>query len=444
MKRSRNASLVLLASVLAVSCTGHTVAAPKTPPPDLSKFLHANYTVVMQHAIKLDKTHPEAVVVVSSGPGLTPDAPVQGGTQDVQLLTYDPVAKRWNLALDAANKVVPAGFVARQGNDPAQTEAVALLPQDHLISDASAQVVTFQPGQTSLVIYGIDSYYNHPPGVLAIVNLVNGSPQVSYYDAESNLSGLKVTGKPGAQRLTISASFTAPGDAGCCPVRDYTQVIGSTDDGHSSPPSVGVIEDDRPWLGAYVTSDASEPDALAVVGTVDGTPASSLLHIGDRVIGVLGETLPSKQPNLTSPVFDLLALHKPGDSVTLVVKRVGKRLQLPVVLGSRQGQGFTLDGTKESSLDVEVGPTPLGSVPKAVVITSVVANGVGAKGGLSIGDRITKVGNTVIADPLDLAVALWGHSFEALTIAILRPDGTPASGPITPTQADLAATADPL
>ena len=132
--------------------------------------------------------------------------------------------------------------------------------------------------------------------------------------------------------MTISASFTAPGDAGCCPVRDYTQVIGSTDDRHSSPPSVGVIEDDRPWLGAYVTSDASEPDALAVVGTVDGTPASSLLHIGDRVVGVLGETLPSKQPNLTSPVFDLLALHKPGDSVTLVVKRAGKRLQLPVVL----------------------------------------------------------------------------------------------------------------
>lgn len=242
--------------------------------------------------------------------------------------------------------------------------------------------------------------------------------------------------------MTISASFTAPGDAGCCPVRDYTQVIGSTDDRHSSPPSVGVIEDDRPWLGAYVTSDASEPDALAVVGTVDGTPASSLLHIGDRVVGVLGESLPPKQPNLTSPVFDLLALHKPGDSVSLVVKRAGKRLQLPVVLGSRQG--FTLDGTKESSLDVEVGPTPLGSVPKAVVINSVVPNGVGAKGGLSIGDRITKVGNTSIADPLDLAVALWGHSFEAVNITILRSDGTPASGSITPTQADLAATADPL
>lgn len=59
--------------------------------------------------------------------------------------------------------------------------------------------MTFQPGQTSLVIYGIDSYYNHPPGVLAIVNLVNGSPQVSYYDAEGNLSGLRVTGKPGEE-----------------------------------------------------------------------------------------------------------------------------------------------------------------------------------------------------------------------------------------------------
>lgn len=49
-----------------------------------------------------------------------------------------------------------------------------------------------------------------------------------------------------------------------------------------------------------------------------------------------------------------------------------------------------------------------------------------------------------VHDPLDLDVALWGRAFEAVTIKIIQPDGQQAAGSITPTQDDLAVTADPL
>jgi hypothetical protein len=440
----RQSLSVVMAAAAVLMCSACTGKAASVPEPTLGTFLHANYSVTNQFKIKADTSHPESVVVVSKGPGLTPDAPVQGGTQDVQLLTYDKIAKRWNVALDAANKVVAEGFSGDGAMDPASTGPTALLPQDHTISDAKAQVVTFQPGQTSLVIYAVDEYYNHPPGLIAVVNLSDQSPQVSYYDAESGLTAPTVSGKPGSQRLTVTAAFSAPGDPGCCPARYYTQVIGSTDTGHASPPSVGVVEDDRPWLGAYVTSDSSVPGVLAVVGTADNTPASSLLHIGDRIVGVVGETPKADSSNLSSPVFDLLALHKPTDQVTLLVLRSAKRIQLPATLVSRMSSGFTTSGSKQATIGVSVVPSPVGRTRRDVVITSVAADSVASKGGLAVGDEITAVGNVVVHDPLDLLVGLWGHAFEAVDIKIVRADGSTAEGSITPTQDDLSLAADPL
>ncbi len=438
----------LSALLLTTACTSQQVPPPdatrQVPAPDLKQFLHANYSVSRQFPVKVAKAQPAAVVIVSSGPGLTPDTPVQGGTQDIQVLTYDTIAKRWNLVLDAANKVVPVGFAEGQANDPASSGPVALLPQDHPISKASAQAVEFQPDQTSLVIYGIDSSTNHPPGVLAIVNLTDTSPQVSYYDSESNQSEPKVAGAPGNQRLTVSASFAAPGDPGCCPVRNYLKVIASTDDGHSSPPKVGVVEDDRPWLGAYVAQDPNVPGVVAVVGTADGSPASSLLHLGDRVLGLVGESNARGTTNVGSPLFDMLGLHKPGDKVTLLAERLGKRLQLPVTLASYASPGFTTAGAKQASIGVEVTRSPVGSSPAAVVISKLMSGGAALASGLEVGMTILQVGDVVVHDPLDLEVGLWGHAFQTVNIKILQTDGRVGSGSVTPTQDKNPISADPL
>lgn len=432
--------------LLAAACSsGHSTApaaaastpspAVSAPPPPLAQFLHPNYRVVSEQAITLEgQGRPADEVVVSTGPGLTPGQPVQGGTSDVQVLAFDPIAKRWNLTLDAADKIVPAGFHV-PGTDPTQVSGdQVLFDQTHPVSQVWARLVQVAPGQPVLAIYGLDDYYNHPAGILAFVDAADGAaPTVTSYTSETNLSAPTVTGPATAQRVTVTADYLAAEDAACCPVRQFTETFGASGDPHTASPAITVVADDRPWLGAWVADDPLHPADAVVVAVQDRSPASSVLHVGDRLVGVDGAAKPANSAG--NPVFDEIALHHPGDQITLTVSRARALVHLPVTLASRKDSPGDQDAPPAATIGIQGSDAPAGSTPGALVV-AVQPGSPAEAAGLAHGDVITGAGDVDVRGIVDLQAALLGKIATAvpLTVGIshtvtvtVTPDPAPAN-----------------
>lgn len=91
----------------------------------------------------------------------------------------------------------------------------------------------------------------------------------------------------GASRRTPQRLFS-PVNPLSAPVRDYQFILAS------ARGQVGVVSDNRPWLGAGVSavdsSSASSPMELR--GTVSGSPAAGVLQLGDVIVSVDGQRVP--------------------------------------------------------------------------------------------------------------------------------------------------------
>ena len=431
-KLARTSCVVVGAVMLAgctVSCTGSGISgppppvAPIAPAPDIGAFLLPNYRVTLSFSAPLEALpRPADIVVVSAGPGSDVTQPVQGGTQDVQVLSYDSVAKRWNLVFDAAQNVL----------DPSRldtTEQTAsgpqpLLPQSHMITDTTAQTAQLVSGTPHLVIYGVDDSTNHPAAILAVLDFSGGSATVSYVDSEVDMGHPTLSGVPGAQRLTVSAAFATPIDPACCPVRQYTQIIGSIANDHTSARDIGVIEDGRPWLGAWYATTPDHPDGPAiVVGTADNSPASSVLSVGDELIGVADTTLPNGD-TYQPAVVDQIAVHRPSDQVTLQVKRHGQPMTFVVTLISRNSPAHSMVMPPAAGLlGVQAQDAPTGSPPGALV-ERVDSGSAGVQAGLNSGDVIIAAGSVAVTSLADLQVALMGQAGRSLALRVVRADGS--------------------
>lgn len=410
----RLAGCVILTTLVAgqlAACSGE----PKVPAPDLSKFLHANYSVTGQQKIGLVPGEPDAIVVESTGPGPTKEKPVSGGTQNVQVLAFDTQAKRWVVVFDASDQI--------------SVEQVAtgmpLLDQTHPIERAHAQALRFAGAdRPSLAIWGLDNSTNHPSFAIAVVSLTKGAATVKFAQTGTDPDNLgldvpRVSGDPKAQVLKLVADFVPAGTPACCAVRTYTRTVSMNGQ------SVQVTADDRPYFGVYATPDLTT--AGATVLRVDpGSPASKKIRVGDVIVGVDQEAAAEDDDTGSSaPIVDALAKHHAGDVVDFRVKRGAITATLPVRPSSVLDPGFLAAEPENGHLGVTVDDsdfTILDGTQESPLLPA----------GLSAGDRLLSVNGRAIRESDDLAIALWGTGGQSVPIAYEDSEGVDHTVNITP------------
>ncbi|MDF3313481.1 PDZ domain-containing protein [Rhodococcus sp. T2V] len=392
---------------LATTAQPSVLSSPVSEP-DYSSVLHPNYRVVTTSALDLGGGPTPDRIVVSAGPGLDAGKPVDGGTQDVQILSYDAIAERWNVTFDAANTMTAAGSL----------DAVPLLPQTNRL--ASVTVKGFRADQDKpayLLITGVDSTANHPLTLTGIVSLSDGVAKMAYRSNQDMNATVQVEGPDtGPQTLTVASDYFPPWAPACCPLRKYTRTIGARGD-------AGLLidlSDDRPWLGVWLgqPSEGDGPTGSGVVvSTIPGSPASAVLQPGDLILGVKGAAVPVGRPVYA---FDEVGSHYPGDSVTLRISRHGQDSTVGVTLGSMADPHAAQPSAPiEGFVGIQVQPAA-GSTP-GLEVADVSAGAPAARAGMQEGQIVTAADDVPVRTFTDLLVALTNKAGHSLTLTVVDP-----------------------
>lgn len=338
----------------------------------------------------------------------------------------------WTVAGPLVDRRFGAVYLGECATGPTTTGPQPLFAQADMITDTTAQTAQLASGVPYLVIYGLDDASNHPAGTFAVLDFSSGSATVSYVDTAVDMSRPTLSTAGGPQQLTVSAAFATPIDPACCPVRRYTQVIGSIANDHTAPRDIGVIEDDRPWLGAWYATASDHPEGPAiVVGTADNSPASSVLRVGDELVGVADTTLPNGD-TYQPAVVDQVAVHRPSDHVTLQVRRHGQPMTFAVTLASRDIPAHSSATPPMAGLlGVRAQEAPAGS-PSGALVGQVESGGAGARAGLMTGDVIIAAGPVAVTSLVDLQTALMGQAGRSVALRVVRTDGSLVTLSATP------------
>jgi len=172
----------------------------------------------------------------------------------------------------------------------------------------------------------------------------------------------------------------------------------------------------RGWLGVQIqplTQDLSDSLKLTdtngalVADAQPNSPASSAgIKAGDVILSVDGKAIKNPRDLALS-----IAADQPNTTVDVTVWRDGAKQDINVKLGTlpgskqaAQSQSKTDQGTGKTSLSglgITVAPSDNG-----VAIASVDPNSIADDAGLSAGDQILSVGNTMVASTEDVAKAV--------------------------------------
>ncbi|MGD0272424.1 MAG: PDZ domain-containing protein [Gaiellaceae bacterium] len=345
----RAAVLAVLAVLLAslAGCGGSSSKAKTSstssslpssvPKPGLARIVPANYVVKkVWYANLTGQTVPDAVVS-SKGPavgelGLHP--------AELQVVSWDPIAKRWNAIFDAQkNKVLQQQYGTIVSNEYV-TSPPDMTPTAEPVLDPTAEgdvnqvaFVRFGGEKTPDLVFTTTQNYGGSgvPGNLAVVGFKRSEANVLYLWYGDGGAGFRVAGSGLNQTLDASAQFWTAVDAHCCPIRAYSFVIGS-----GGEQGITSIRDDRPWLGLFVKAeremDSTSP--VRVVGVVPGTPAASVFQEGDVITALVGAKVSEDQGLLGPALLDQIALLKAGVTASFKVDRGGQTLTLTAKLGS--------------------------------------------------------------------------------------------------------------
>jgi hypothetical protein len=418
--------LAVAGTLLAAGCTQSVSGARRTdqpsqlatppPEPDLAVSLHPNYRVSNVSQVNLTGGATADRVVVSTGPGLDPTSPVSGNTGDVQVLAYDAVAKRWNVVFDAANKL-PA--------DSPPSTVTALLPQTDRLGAVAAQPVQLAVGEpVKLLITSIDSAANHPYNIVGILGFESGASHLAFQDIFMNAT-IQIAGpRIGPQTLSFTSDYFTPADPACCPLRKYKKSIG-----RKGPDGlVGVLSDDRPWLGAWLAAPLgtdAPPGSGVITAIVGGSPASTALKVGDIVTGIAG-TLPSATqtgPSTTGTVaaFDKIGSLHAGDRASFIVQRDGTSSTVPVVLGSPSDPSNRNPASPRAAvIGISVADGPPGRTP-GIPIAQVALGGPASRAGLEVGQIITAADGVSVRTITVLAALLTNRADSSVSLTVLNP-----------------------
>jgi hypothetical protein len=253
--------------------------------------------------------------------------------------SWDQVARRWVVIFDA-QKVKPPTFSFGVESSNAGIRGLNGTPDEQTpILDPRAQAevkrvvfVRFRPGKGETLVFSTSSNYGGSgvPGSLVALDVSHGEANITYYWGGDGGASFNVLGKAPNQRLRARAFYWTDVDAHCCPVRSYLFTIAAAPNR-----SIGVVSDQRPWLGVYV-SPAPEYSraALRVLGVVDGSPAHGSLQKGDVLLGLKNAPPLKAQPGLGPSLLDELSSLNSGQTARLSVLRGGSTFTVGIKLRS--------------------------------------------------------------------------------------------------------------
>jgi hypothetical protein len=270
------------------------------------------------------------VVVTSTGP---PTGLLSAHHDDLQVLSWDPIARRWAAVFDAQKvdgNVFPPG-PHESNNNPGYPYGFSGTRSAILDAKADAQVsvdqVRFLPllgtKRDQLVFSATYVAAGGMRGILAIVDVEGGVANVLYtWSGHSGLGNWRVAG----DAIHASANYFAPDDAECCPVRTYQFVLSARGG------SITEVADDRPFLGAIVRRTTR---GLAVVDVARSTPAAGRIRPGDVILDI--ENAPPAGPNaspVSRSIYNKLARFRAGQTASFLVSRGGIRVVESIKLAS--------------------------------------------------------------------------------------------------------------
>jgi len=313
--RFAGALAFLVATAFTVSGAQAGVAAPE---PNLARLVPANYRVLrVLHARLSGQTVPE-VVVTSVGPlnrySLHP--------ADVQVLSWDALAYRWNVVFDAQR--------VRYG------PALLIDPRAEVLIGRIA-FVHFVPAVRRDLVFAA-SRYGGSGGLtqLVVVEFRNGEAGIAYLWSGDWGATFRVAGSAAKPALVATAPYRTVVDPRAQPVRSYRFAVGLRGG------FLQELRDDRPWVGLLVTGTDQSPATpigtpqshLRVVGVVSHSPAAAAFRVGDVIVGVTGPRAARKAGLLGPALIDEIAAQHAGERVGFTVRRGSHYLRLTLKLGS--------------------------------------------------------------------------------------------------------------
>lgn len=340
---SSNVTVVKTVTVTASTVRQATALPAAIPHPRFAAVLPPNYRAskVWYHRLGSQGT-PDAIIT-STGP---PIGSLSFHSSDLQVLSWDPIARRWTVSFDAQKVAMPdTSFGTAQSNAPiepfnasaAGTNSGPILDRQGDVGIGQVAFVRFAPKQgTDLAFTASTSYGGSGTGTqLEVVDFANQEANIAYSWSGEGLYGFTVSGPPSRERLQANAAYWTVEDPHCCALRSYRFTVGAvrTTGNYSY---ITELSDQRPFLGLYLkSSDPQEISApVTVLGVVPGSPAAALFRTGDLILSVANAPK-LKSTNLLGPeIVDELAEFNAGEKAEIVVRRGGATLTITATLGS--------------------------------------------------------------------------------------------------------------
>ena len=417
----------MLATLVACSSSGHKVtpkASTNAPTPRLADFVAPDQQVTAVQQVNLDGGPVHQVVVTT-----TKTAAQTGAARDLLLLSWDGFAKRWTVAFDAAKQAVDiggdTGAPGTIGLPLSSLPSKPLLPVDQAANPLTVTEIHDAPGKGSDLAIWTNLVFADGEGLLAaVLHYENQQSQIVWSFTNSESGSVTVVGNAPNQSLQVSTAWETGVDPHCCPVRPYEFTVARHDSDGAR--TFAVVQDDRPWLGAYIT-DNSEVAAIA-----KGSPGDGVLLPLDILQGVEGTASPS---NITGPsIVDVLAVHHAGDRVVLQINRGGKLVALPVTLISRSdpaamsahfpGGGYL--GITTVTLTPAIATRYSLPYVAGALVQDVASGSPAAQAGLTSGEIVTDAGGFQVKTADDLSAVVSGAApGTPISVRYIGTDGVP-------------------
>lgn len=193
-----------------------------------------------------------------------------------------------------------------------------------------------------------------------------------------------------------------------------------------------IAEEHHGFLGVLVTQGDDGQRGVVVRDVLpDSAAAKAGIKQGDRII-----KFGNHEPKDVEGFLKEIASHKPGEKVTLMVKRGDREQTITATLGDRAaerighrpdqarhgaGQGRAFLGVAIEPLTDEIREKTNTEAKQGLVVIQVAPNSPAEKAGLKHGDVITEIGGKAVKEPDQLSEMIHqGGAGKELSLTVVR------------------------